>query len=703
MRILYCLFLLLCATTSFAAAPGQPGAPTGSIVDGQNITFSVSNPGNSPLSGGGFFFDDFELGTVGQPILYGDNSAKVGQWVNLNPTLADSTRYSSVAFSGSKSFQGDFTTSTAYGYNRKVEFPMSRHLFVSRQAYLASNNNWPGQNKNGSVTSNFKTVWVHGLLNGGDNFPNTDYCLPTVFGDWSQYVTGNSHAAWLRLPSETNSNFYINGWMVKGRWQRIDAWIKGSTNGTTADGDVVMRLIDSTGAKNASKLNVRNMATAAEGGGVKGVVVPGYGVRDTPTPSFPLVDDFYTAWGPNARARVEICNSSDYFAATNCTIQSPIIWGLNSITVQVNRGSFGGGQSAYLIAINSLGEASPGRQITFGASAADEEPPAIETTNPLDGAVGVVPNTPFRVFANENLNCTTKSAVTINPGVDDSTCAGNEIVLNTSGQAYSTLYTVTVSTALEDVAGNNLVTQRTFSYTTAAATDTCDTLDDLCLTEATCLAAWPTGHYWCPDNLVSCGTVVCDEECSQENWHLCNTLEEVNAANAAGTTDKTIYYWRGYSRTIPEPSFGPNIVTQTNLAAPYTGTPAGWLTYSTVTAAEHGTYLANGQEIHWPMGILDNATMVWAINILPDNVGQLIVTSSISGINLTEPGTHVGTITVGEIVDHGWYLGTNEGPNAVTINGPVLAQFITTKYSKTNSTGMQIGVRASGTSVRMVQ
>jgi hypothetical protein len=196
---------------------------------------------------------------------------------------------------------------------------------------------------------------------------------------------------------------------------------------------------------------------------------------------------------------------------------------------------------------------------------------------------------------------------------------------------------------------------------------------------------------------------VVEEECSQDNWHLCTTLEEVNAANLAGTVDKTIYFWKEYSRTIPEPSFSSNIVTQTNLAAPYTGTPSGWGTYSTATAAEYGTYLANGQQIYWPNGILDNSTMVWAINILPGNVGQLHVSSSISGINLTESGTHVGTITVGEIVDHGWYLSAEVGANAVTINGPVLAQFITTKYSKTNSTGMQMGVRASGTSVRMVQ
>jgi hypothetical protein len=520
----------------------------------------------------------------------------------------------------------------------------------------------PGEGMDAQI--NFKKLWLCEASNCS-GLTGSDYTWPTFLGDAAK--PDDYHGANLSGNSCAEGRTSGCGWIgelsyAKGNWLRSSHYIKGSEDPT--QGKVKLWEMLSTGIK-LKHNKVGN--TLGPGDYWTRITIPGYGRTGGP-PAQVVIDDIYVAEGQNAQARVEIGNSSDYMSCTKMTILTPTVWGPSSIQATVNQGQFAAGESAYLFVVNSAGEVSPGKSITFGASVADTTGPILGDPSIPYGATGIAPNTPFTVPADENLDCTTSTASTINPHPVAATCIGNTLTHTPTGQSYNTTYTVTITTALKDVAGNPMDTQRTFTYTTA--------IDE--------------------------GTVI-EEECSQDNWHLCTTLEEVNAANAAGVPEKTIYFWKNYSRTIPEPSFSSNIVTQTNLAAPYTGTPSGWETYTTATAAEYGTYLANGQQIYWPNGILDNSTMVWAINILPGNVGQLHVASSISGINLSEPGTHIGTIIVGEIADHGWYLSTVEGPNAVTINGPVLAELITTKFSLIKPTGIQMKVKSTGVPVKMVQ
>lgn len=78
------------------------------------------------------------------------------------------------------------------------------------------------------------------------------------------------------------------------------------------------------------------------------------------------MDDLYV---DNTFARVMIGNASTFAASTNREIQIPTAWADGSITVQINRGSFGASDSAYLYVIDSTNTVNAtGYPVTFGSS-----------------------------------------------------------------------------------------------------------------------------------------------------------------------------------------------------------------------------------------------------------------------------------------------------------------------------------------------
>jgi hypothetical protein len=103
-------------------------------------------------------------------------------------------------------------------------------------------------------------------------------------------------------------------------------------------------------------------------------------------------------------------------------------------------------------------------------AAADVTPPNITTTFPTNSATGVVLDGFVIINFDENIDCGTATVGNItsdSPGWSFNTCAAAQAVFNTSGQAPGTLYSVNVSTALTDVAGNPLGAAYPFSFTTA--------------------------------------------------------------------------------------------------------------------------------------------------------------------------------------------------------------------------------------------
>ena len=84
------------------------------------------------------------------------------------------------------------------------------------------------------------------------------------------------------------------------------------------------------------------------------------------------MDDLYV---DNTFARVMIGNASTFAASTTREVQIPTAWSTSTITVQVNRGSFGASASAWLYVIDSTNTPSAGFPITFGGGTSDTTPP----------------------------------------------------------------------------------------------------------------------------------------------------------------------------------------------------------------------------------------------------------------------------------------------------------------------------------------
>jgi hypothetical protein len=87
------------------------------------------------------------------------------------------------------------------------------------------------------------------------------------------------------------------------------------------------------------------------------------------------LDDIYV---DRTFSRVMIGNASTYSACTHFEMQPPTTWNANgqSITANVNQGSFANGTTAYLYVVDSAGTASNGQQITFGSGTTTTLPAA---------------------------------------------------------------------------------------------------------------------------------------------------------------------------------------------------------------------------------------------------------------------------------------------------------------------------------------
>jgi hypothetical protein len=112
------------------------------------------------------------------------------------------------------------------------------------------------------------------------------------------------------------------------------------------------------------------------------------------------------------------------------------------------------------------------------AAAPDTTPPTVTTTSPLDGATNVAINTTVTATFSEPMDAATITAagtftmttttgavnvpgtVTYNPATNTATFTPTSLLLHNTG------YTATITTAAKDVAGNAMVANKVFSFTT---------------------------------------------------------------------------------------------------------------------------------------------------------------------------------------------------------------------------------------------
>lgn len=334
------------------------GAPlvecvSGVVADGSSITIVGSGFGaNGPEV---VMFDDFEGGSIGEPIATGAGSATVGEWTGLNSGIP---RYGDAyAVSGAMAFEADFTENSEQ--QAFADLPDgTNEIFYSWWQYVPLGHNYPGE---GNVDQlNWKVVWLLG---------NDAYAGGTADDDLLLAFLGDGAAPTAVFGG--NCSVYTEGaiWpeihTVKGEWKRLWVWDRGRTDAT--GGVKIWELRDSGIVQHVDEADVPTLPTncGADPRQWDSVSFNGYG-RLTPAPANAYLDDFYVAVGPRAQARVEIGNAETYAGSTKITMTTPVEWSDGSITTTVRAGAFESGEQAYVHVFDGDGRPSEiGFAVTF--------------------------------------------------------------------------------------------------------------------------------------------------------------------------------------------------------------------------------------------------------------------------------------------------------------------------------------------------
>ena len=160
------------------------------------------------------------------------------------------------------------------------------------------------------------------------------------------------------------------GWNgVTGQWNKLDMWVDADTHviKTWTNGTLIHNITDFYKVSDYS-------------------AVPLYlghiGFDNSGTGEFTEMDhDWGDIYIDKTPARIELCAGSSWSSRGICELQIPLSWGANSLSFQVNRGTFSAGQTAYLYAVNADGEVnSAGYQISIpaGDSVAPAAPSGLE-------------------------------------------------------------------------------------------------------------------------------------------------------------------------------------------------------------------------------------------------------------------------------------------------------------------------------------
>lgn len=325
-----------------------------------NVTGEIKDKGTITISGIGFganganvlVYDDFEKGTAGNVIRVGTGSAQFGKWDRVNPDSNKPHYSNAYSRSGLLSYwancaNGESATETVWS-----DLPSAqKDLYVSYWAFVPTGGYFPGESPNAVSGQNWKMVWPQGTNWTSDD--NVDFLRlsPTVW-----YITGNGAP----LSSQLSSPSPV---MNKGEWTRFSLWIRGATDATGAA--AITQLSASKGLVSLKTWN--NVQTLKSGGsGFMKFLLNGFTRGDNLSNVY--FDDVYVAYGPYARARVEIgtgCTGGVYAACTNLAISTPTAWSDTNIVATVRQENIVSG-SAYLFVIDANGNVSAGIPVTIG-------------------------------------------------------------------------------------------------------------------------------------------------------------------------------------------------------------------------------------------------------------------------------------------------------------------------------------------------
>ena len=336
-----------------AFAAMQVNNVSGTVADGASITIQGSGFGNNGPTI--VLFDNFESGTVGQNLKTGAGSATIGQWLALNQVPPKYSNVTSV--SGSNAWSVTAVQGVEGKTNAYLALPGTTEEFLSWWCYVPSSSPWPGEGSGSDPANNinWKVMWFADGTAGNWTGTSNDADIVMLANSSQFAITGN----------RTPLTRWFSSNISKGSWHRYWAWIKDGSNG---DGTVKIWELRNSGV--TLLLNATNVSTVNPGGVRNQLSVNGYTrLHNSGTMPTQMFDDVYVAAGPNAQARVEIGNNSNYDQSTKLAIATVTSWSDTSIKATVRRGSFQSGENAYLFVVDANGNVSSGRAVTIGGTA----------------------------------------------------------------------------------------------------------------------------------------------------------------------------------------------------------------------------------------------------------------------------------------------------------------------------------------------
>jgi hypothetical protein len=336
--IILALSLSLLYGTAFATP--SVNSVSGTINNGSSITVSGSSFGSQGGSIVGW--DNFDNKSSGADVA--GTSPLIGNFAWSLQHTGGTVKYNNThTHSGSLAANVNWTGSNgieAFGFAGQGPFSQ---LYITYWRYMEGTYT-PG-------TQNHKQWYLfgNGTYNGYSEMPQAMPLIPAGTSNWAFYNNTG-------IANDTLYGAYGSYTNTSSTWNRWEYFVKLNTVGS-ANG-IVKMLVD--GNTVVDRSNYQHRYAAGEWKDFR----LGHMTNGFTSSAKAWFDDLYIA---TTQARVEIGNASTFSACTHREIQIPTLWNDGTISVTVNQGSFAASSSAYLFVVDSDGNVSSGKQITFGS------------------------------------------------------------------------------------------------------------------------------------------------------------------------------------------------------------------------------------------------------------------------------------------------------------------------------------------------
>lgn len=358
--IMACSAALLFASNVFAA-PTISSVPT-SLADGGKVTITGSSFGSGP--------SNVEwLGGAGGPIESGStgNDFSRSSWSISGDGAANGPfKYSTDQVrSGSKSLKAILPSADN---NAVLKYQLPTSVGSGQQIYITW---WVRANYTGGPSGQWK------ILRLSKNNTIVDGPSEFVWFNWDMKA-GSSGTSSAQHVNPAAGGTHYSAWFSKdvqpkgdNSWYRMEYLLKSGTTGNYNGESTITRTTSSGAVSSETKTGWADHYSSSDY--YNWVIFQNF-LGNSFTGGTIWFDDVYVQQG--SQARVELCTNSTWASRGVCEIQKTNSWDSSSINIDVNKGGFKAGANAYLFVVDSSGNASAGKQISFGGSVIGVPTPA---------------------------------------------------------------------------------------------------------------------------------------------------------------------------------------------------------------------------------------------------------------------------------------------------------------------------------------